>query len=216
MSDRVELIAVCPFCGDVDCEVAESAVPSAITGKQKHAVYCNACFCEGPTHDAEEGAIAAWNRRTTQEDASKVQEAQVPTDTRQLGNLSVNDLWDAIGVYCDTVIDYELGNCGIGERISYPTFIAAAKRLESKIGKRTDLDKITPTTRLYKHCAAAQSPSDVSHVLHVLRNPFGFSSDEVRSVRLKAAELIERYRDAYTNMREFAEANGLDTTARNQ
>jgi len=53
----------CPFCDDVGAEVAESYLASAITGKNKLAVYCNTCFCEGPTHDTEDGAIAAWNRR---------------------------------------------------------------------------------------------------------------------------------------------------------
>jgi hypothetical protein len=63
---------------------------------------------------------------------------------------------------------------------------------------------------------AAGAQRDEDHVLHVLRNPFDFSDDEVRAARIKGAELIERYRDAYLNMRQFAEANGLDTVARNQ
>lgn len=55
-------IALCPFCGDWGAEVAESAVPS-IHGGQKQGVYCNTCFCEGPTSETEKGAIEAWNRR---------------------------------------------------------------------------------------------------------------------------------------------------------
>lgn len=55
-------IALCPFCGDWGAECAESAVPS-INGGQKKAVYCNTCFCEGPTSETEAGAIEAWNRR---------------------------------------------------------------------------------------------------------------------------------------------------------
>jgi len=55
-------IALCPFCGDWGAEVAESAVPS-IRGGQKQAVYCNTCFCEGPTAETETGAVEAWNRR---------------------------------------------------------------------------------------------------------------------------------------------------------
>ncbi|GEM_PF-2263608 len=55
-------IALCPFCGDWGAEVAESAVPS-IHGGQKQAVYCNTCFCEGPTSETEKGAVEAWNRR---------------------------------------------------------------------------------------------------------------------------------------------------------
>jgi hypothetical protein len=55
-------IALCPFCGDWGAEVAESAVPS-IHGGQKQAVYCNTCFCAGPTSETEKGAVEAWNRR---------------------------------------------------------------------------------------------------------------------------------------------------------
>jgi hypothetical protein len=61
--DNVGGLLLCPFCGDYGAEVAESAVPS-IKGGQKRAVYCNGCFCEGPTADADEAAISAWNRRT--------------------------------------------------------------------------------------------------------------------------------------------------------
>lgn len=64
MSDiekRAEIV-LCPFCGDWGAEVAESAVPS-IHGGQKQAVYCNTCFCEGPTSETEKGAVEAWNRR---------------------------------------------------------------------------------------------------------------------------------------------------------
>ncbi|MDN7495039.1 Lar family restriction alleviation protein [Burkholderia gladioli] len=65
MSDKLSDIAACPFCDDHDPEVAESSVPSALTGRQKLAVYCNACFCEGPTAESEADAIAAWNRRAS-------------------------------------------------------------------------------------------------------------------------------------------------------
>lgn len=57
-----EKLLPCPFCGDFDAECAESAVPN-VHGGQKYAVFCNACFCEGPTDDIRERAIAAWNRR---------------------------------------------------------------------------------------------------------------------------------------------------------
>ncbi|WP_141057471.1 Lar family restriction alleviation protein [Stenotrophomonas rhizophila] len=64
MSDieKIAEIALCPFCRDWGAEVAESAVPS-IHGGQKQAVYCNTCFCEGPTSETEKGAVEAWNRR---------------------------------------------------------------------------------------------------------------------------------------------------------
>lgn len=41
------------------------------------------------------------------------------------------------------------------------------------------------------------------------------TGEELWAMRLKIAELIERYKDAYLNMREFAESKGLDTTTRN-
>lgn len=35
----------------------------SIRGGQKQAVYCNTCFCEGPTAETETGAVEARNRR---------------------------------------------------------------------------------------------------------------------------------------------------------
>lgn len=61
--DALQALAPCPFCDGRDPELADSAVPSALTGMQKRAVYCNDCFCEGPTADTDADAIAAWNRR---------------------------------------------------------------------------------------------------------------------------------------------------------
>ncbi|WP_428992977.1 Lar family restriction alleviation protein [Stenotrophomonas maltophilia] len=61
---EIELKA-CPFCGDWGAECAESAVPS-IHGGQKRAVYCNSCFCEGPTSETDQGACEAWNNRAPQ------------------------------------------------------------------------------------------------------------------------------------------------------
>ena len=49
-----------------------------------------------------------------------------------------------------------------------------------------------------------------------LRNPYGLSPDEIRQVRLAAATLIESLHGAYSNMRQFAEDNGLDTVCRNE
>jgi hypothetical protein len=53
---------------------------------------------------------------------------------------------------------------------------------------------------------------DESKCLHRLRNPYGYSEDEMRWARLAAADLIEHYKDAYGNMKAWAEENGLDTT----
>ena len=59
-------------------------------------------------------------------------------------------------------------------------------------------------------------------VLHILRNPYGYSEDIVRQARLDAADRIEwlerelaRATDAYENMRTFAQDNGLDTATTN-
>lgn len=54
----------CPFCGDDGAEVAESEVPSIHHDGKKVAVFCNACFCEGPTCEWGKDAIEAWNTRT--------------------------------------------------------------------------------------------------------------------------------------------------------
>jgi hypothetical protein len=51
-------------------------------------------------------------------------------------------------------------------------------------------------------------------VLHILRNPYGHSEDEIRKARLDAADEIENLMDAYQNMKAWAEANGVDTLAR--
>jgi hypothetical protein len=51
-------------------------------------------------------------------------------------------------------------------------------------------------------------------VLHMLRNPHGFKEEELRRARLEAADRLEGLQDAYLNMRQWAEQNGLDTMAR--
>lgn len=64
-----------------------------------------------------------------------------------------------------------------------------------------------------KSCgSAAMVGSETQRVLHILRNPYGYSATEIRQMQIKACNLIERYQDAYLNMRKFAEDNGLDTT----
>lgn len=52
-------------------------------------------------------------------------------------------------------------------------------------------------------------------IIHILRNPHGYNDNDQREAMLKAADKIEDYKDAYLNMRQFAEDNGLDTTTRN-
>jgi Lar family restriction alleviation protein len=63
----ISVLKPCPFCGDSDAEVADSDVPT-IHGNKKVAVFCNACFCEGPTANCESDAIELWNRRFAKED----------------------------------------------------------------------------------------------------------------------------------------------------
>jgi Lar family restriction alleviation protein len=70
MSEQWKLVP-CPFCGDPNVEEAESGVPT-LHGGNKRAVYCNGCFCEGPTADTTKAAIAKWNERSRPEpDAEK-------------------------------------------------------------------------------------------------------------------------------------------------
>jgi hypothetical protein len=51
-------------------------------------------------------------------------------------------------------------------------------------------------------------------LLHILRNPYGHSQDEIRQAQLDAAQKIEDGLEAYWNMRDWAEKNGVDTMAR--
>lgn len=64
--------------------------------------------------------------------------------------------------------------------------------------KRTDIAYLTLTDK---------------RLIGVLKNPYGYSEDAMRQIRLAAALRIESYREAYENMRSFAQENGLDTTA---
>ena len=50
--------------------------------------------------------------------------------------------------------------------------------------------------------------------LHVCRNPYGWDEPTVRECRLYICDKVESYKDAYLNMKEFAEDNGLDTMVR--
>jgi hypothetical protein len=58
------------------------------------------------------------------------------------------------------------------------------------------------------------SEMSVNMILHILRNPYGYSEKEQKQARLAAADKIEEFQDAYLNMRKFAEDNGLDTTCK--
>jgi len=52
-------------------------------------------------------------------------------------------------------------------------------------------------------------------ILHILRNPYGWNDTEIRQVALDAADEIERWKDAFENMRDWAEKNGLDIMTHN-
>ncbi|EJN06443.1 hypothetical protein [Herbaspirillum sp. YR522] len=75
----------------------------------------------------------------------------VRPDTVMAKPMPINALWDAIGVYCEAVIDDELAVCGIGDKVDPRMRIGAAKRLIDLIGDRTDHDSpVLPSNRLHK------------------------------------------------------------------
>lgn len=49
--------------------------------------------------------------------------------------------------------------------------------------------------------------------LAITRNPYGFSEEKQREARLLICDKMETYKEAYLNMREYAESQGLDTRA---
>lgn len=51
--------------------------------------------------------------------------------------------------------------------------------------------------------------------IHILRNPWGHSAEEIKRAQIKACDEIEHLEQAYNNMRDWAEKNGVDTVCRN-
>ncbi len=51
---------------------------------------------------------------------------------------------------------------------------------------------------------------ETNHILHILRNPYGKECAEIRLAALAAANEIEKWRDAFVNMRDWAEKCGLE------
>ena len=51
-----------------------------------------------------------------------------------------------------------------------------------------------------------------SEAMHICRNPWGRSNEQMREARLRICDRLEAWKDAYKNMRKFAEDNGLNTT----
>ncbi len=100
--------------------------------------------------------------------------SDVRPDTVMAKPMPVNALWDAIGVYCEAVIDDELAACGIGDKVDPRMRIGAAKRLIDLIGDRTDHDApFYPANRLHEDAhrtpAVAQPvPAHYQAVLNAL------------------------------------------------
>lgn len=53
-------------------------------------------------------------------------------------------------------------------------------------------------------------------ILHRLRNPHGLTNEARKEIALAAADEIERWKDAYENICQFARENGLDTATYNR
>ena len=54
-----------------------------------------------------------------------------------------------------------------------------------------------------------------SDVLHILRNPYGWSKEQIKRAQLQACEEIENWKEAYDNLRQWCHENGLDTKTYN-
>ena len=50
--------------------------------------------------------------------------------------------------------------------------------------------------------------------VHICRNPHGWSRAQQEEARLFICDRLDSWRNAYKNMRDFAEANGLDIVTR--
>lgn len=49
-------------------------------------------------------------------------------------------------------------------------------------------------------------------VLHILRNPFGYTRAEIRKAQLEACKIIEENNKWASSMLEWCRSKGLDTT----
>ncbi len=57
---------------------------------------------------------------------------------------------------------------------------------------------------------------DIKTAIHILRNPYSWSPVELKEARFLAADELEKWADAYKNLLQWAEENGLDTTTYNR
>jgi hypothetical protein len=53
----------------------------------------------------------------------------------------------------------------------------------------------------------------IEQALGIVRNPWGQPDDVIREARLKVCDAYEDMKQAYENMRDWAEHNGVDTKA---
>lgn len=51
---------------------------------------------------------------------------------------------------------------------------------------------------------------DTNLIISFLRNPYGKTPEEMREIRLAAADEIEEWKNAYENMRDWAIQCGVD------
>jgi hypothetical protein len=59
------------------------------------------------------------------------------------------------------------------------------------------------------------SKLQTSDVLHILRNPHGWSEQQIKQAQLQACDEIENWEKAYENLSNWCRENGLDITTRN-
>lgn len=57
---------------------------------------------------------------------------------------------------------------------------------------------------------------ETKEILHILRNPWGWSEEDKRKARLAAADEIERWELWSRNILKWAEDHGLDITTYSQ
>lgn len=120
----------------------------------------------------------------------------VRPDTVMAKPMPINALWDAIGVYCEAVIDDELAACGIGEKVDPRMRIGAAKRLIGLIGGRTDHDEPAyPANRLHKDAhrtpAVAQPVADEHQIIAAFLERTGQYVTNDASRKAAIAEALE-------------------------
>jgi hypothetical protein len=75
--------------------------------------------------------------------------------------------------------------------------------------------KVEHSPKAMEYTDKEEAKLQISDILHILRNPYGWNEDQVRRARIQACEEIERWKDAYENLLDWCHKNNLDTTTRN-